>query len=82
MAGGTAEQRAAPEWILRKLAEHGLPYQIAGGLAAVAHDATRPLNDIDLYAPLGTGAEGFLADIADHVVWGPEAVADGPWDIT
>ena len=42
----------------------------------------RPLHDIDLYAPLGAGeAAAFLDDVATHVVWGPEAVVDGPWDI-
>ncbi|WMS44788.1 hypothetical protein RDV64_10560 [Acuticoccus sp. MNP-M23] len=81
-ADDTSRQSAALAWIDHKLRAHDLPYQIVGGLAAIAHGASRPLHDIDLYAPLRTeAAAGFLADIAQHVVWGPEAVVDGPWDI-
>ncbi len=75
-------QRSALAWIVGKIEAHGLPYQIVGGLAAIAHGGTRPLHDIDLYVPLDHRASAFLQEIRPHITWGPEAVVDGPWDIT
>lgn len=82
MASTEERQRSALEWITGKIEKHGLPYQIVGGLAVLAHGGTRPLNDIDLYVPLGSGAEDFLQDIKTSTVWGPSAVVEGPWDLT
>lgn len=76
-----AEQvRDALEWITRVLDRHAVPYQVVGGLAAIAHGATRPLNDIDLYAPL-TGNDGLLEEVRHHVVWGPASYRDEAWDL-
>jgi hypothetical protein len=76
-------QRSALEWIVEKAGEHELPYQVVGGLAAIAHGGSRPLHDIDLYMPIGDPHwPDFLAAIDTYVVWGPEAVVEGPWDLT
>ena len=33
---------------MRTLIAHGIPFQVTGGLAAIAHGARRPLYDVDL----------------------------------
>jgi len=42
-------------WILSILAEVNISYQIAGGLAARAYGANRPIADIDIYIPYSAG---------------------------
>jgi hypothetical protein len=82
MSDVIACQAAALRWISGQIERHRLPYQIVGGLAAIAHGSRRPLHDIDIYMPLGDAAEAFIEDVAGHVNWGPRAVIEGPWDIT
>jgi len=77
------KQRSALEWILEKIGEHDLPYQIVGGLAVKAHGGSRPLHDIDLYMPMRDPRwPDFLAAIGTYLVWGPDAVVEGAWDLT
>ncbi|MFK8036389.1 MAG: hypothetical protein AB8B94_19830 [Hyphomicrobiales bacterium] len=77
------KQRSALEWIVREAKRHHLPYQIVGGLAALAHGGTRPLHDIDLYMPFGDPHwTDFLVAIKEYVVWGPGSVVEGAWDLT
>lgn len=40
-------------WITAELDDLGVPFQVAGGLAACAHGAFRPPHDLDLYVPEG-----------------------------
>jgi len=61
--------------------EHGVPYQVVGGLAARAYGAHRPLADIDLYVPLDRAA-GLLQEIRPFVSWGPKHYVDEAWDIS
>ena len=76
-------QRSALEWIVEMAGDHDLPYQIVGGLAAMAHGGRRPLHDIDLYMPMGDPHwPEFLAAIETYVVWGPAAVVESHWDLT
>jgi hypothetical protein len=58
---------SALAWIVGLLKWHNLPYQIVGGLAAKAYGATRPLVDIDIYAPL-ENAQAMLAELRPYVV--------------
>lgn len=77
------EQRTkqALRWITSLLRSSGVPFQAAGGLAARAYGATRPIIDLDFYIP-----KARLADVAEraagHVEWGPAHVREAGWDIT
>lgn len=66
-------------WIRETLSELGIPYQIAGGLAAIAHGGTRELHDIDLYVPEGA-LEEILPRVAEHHSHGPRRHLDEHWD--
>lgn len=44
----TPEQAAVLRRLDHLLTQHGIPYQVTGGLAAIAHGAQRPLFDVDL----------------------------------
>lgn len=41
------------------------------------------MHDIDLYMPFGDPRwTGFLTDIEAYVVWGPDSVIEGAWDLS
>ena len=44
----TETQREVLRFLVQVLNGEGIEYQVSGGLAAIAHGATRPLYDIDL----------------------------------
>lgn len=44
---------SALAWIAGRLRELEVPFQVVGGLAALAHGASRDLADIDVYVPEG-----------------------------
>ncbi|MGK5741543.1 hypothetical protein [Micromonospora sp. URMC 103] len=67
-------------WIVSVLRRHRVPFQIVGGLAAYAYGGRRPIVDLDFYAPLAD-ADSFLAEIAEHTVWGPEDYQDDSWKL-
>lgn len=71
----------ALHWLLDLLEEHKTTYQIVGGLAAIAHGATRELADIDLYIPYNS-SQNFLHAIRPYTYWGPQHQKDDVWDIT
>lgn len=71
--------RGALEWVISQLEEAGVPFQVAGGLAALAHGASRPLNDIDIYVPEGA-LERLRSELADHHSHGPHRYRDQQWD--
>lgn len=71
----------ALKWIIKKLEEHSIAYQVVGGLAAIAHGSKRELADIDLYISYQS-SKNFLDDIKPHIYWGPEHQKDEHWDIT
>lgn len=69
---------AALRWVRGALDRAGVPFQVVGGLAARAHGGTRPVVDVDLYAPLGTEA---VDAMRDRLVWGPQRLRDDCWDL-
>jgi len=71
---------SALDWIVSLLDEFAVPYQVVGGLAALAHGATRPLHDIDLYAPLA-GQGALLETLGRQTLWGPAPFTDEAWDL-
>jgi hypothetical protein len=75
---GDRDITGALTWVVSALGRHHVPFQVVGGLAAHAHGGRRPIVDLDFYAPLA-GADSFLAEIAEHVVWGPEDYQDESW---
>jgi len=68
-------------WIVGVLERHGVPYQVAGGLAARAYGAARPIVDVDLYAPFDR-AGAALEEIRPRIIWGPEHHAGDEWELT
>ena len=81
MESNNAEDiHAALSWIVEILSRHQVPYQIVGGLAAQAYGATRPLVDIDLYAPLEK-ADGVLEEIRPYVTRELMPHLSASWDL-
>lgn len=67
-------------WLVGVLERGQVPYQIVGGLAAQAYGATRPLVDIDLYAPLDR-LEPVLGDLRPYLKREPLPHRSDAWDL-
>lgn len=72
----------ALRWVVDMLQRHDVVFQAAGGLAARAYGATRPLIDLDFYLPLRDVWPFLLPEVAGYVTWGPERHSGAHWDIT
>lgn len=67
-------------WIINVLKNLNVPFQITGGLAAIAYGAVRPLVDIDIDIP----EEKFdlvKVEVGDFIVYGPNQFKDESWDL-
>lgn len=71
---------AALGWIVAILRERNIPFQITGGLAAIAYGATRPLVDIDLDIPESRFGD-ILPLVSAYLVRGPLQFRDESWDL-
>ena len=69
-------------WARDVLLELEMQYQVVGGLAAIAHGATRPLVDIDLYVPDEVSLARFAEAVRVHVIRPPAFHRDDHWDLT
>lgn len=78
-AGRDARIARALRWIASVLDDLGVRWVVAGGLAARAHGATRPLHDIDLYVEEGA-LERILPRVRAHHAHGPRRHRDERWD--
>jgi len=72
--------KAALIWITEILKTHQVPFQITGGLAAMAYGATRPLADIDIDIP-DAKFDVILTPVQPYVVYGPARFKSDQWDL-
>lgn len=72
--------KAALSWITDILKQHQVPFQISGGLAAIAYGATRPLEDIDIDIP-DNKFDLILENVKPHIIFGPERFKSDKWDL-
>lgn len=77
--GREARIAEALAWIVSRLRELDVPFQVVGGLAATAHGAPRELNDIDIYVPEGA-LERLRPELERHLAGGPRRHRDEHWD--
>ena len=62
------------------LVKLNIPFQIAGGLAAITYGANRPLKDIDIDIP--EECFSFIQDeVKDFIMYGPAQFKDDTWDL-
>ena len=72
--------KAAFIWIIGLLQKLDIPFQITGGLAAIAYEATRPLEDIDIDIPEDK-FDLIKAEVEDFIIYGPDQCKDESWDL-
>lgn len=70
----------ALKWIVAILNRNNVPYQISGGLAAKLYGSKRPLNDIDIDIS-ESKFKDILEEVRPYIIFGPEHLNDGKWDI-
>ncbi len=76
----TQDQTEALRWLVSLVNRHQIPYQIVGGLAAMAYGATRPLVDIDLYIPFER-AQAALEEMRPFIVREPLPHRSESWNL-
>ena len=67
-------------WITYILKNHHIPFQITGGLAAIAYGANRPLEDIDIDIP-DNQFDIIMSDVKSYIIFGPQRFKSGKWDL-
>lgn len=72
-------KKQALEWLVNILNKHEVPFQVVGGLAAIAYGSKRKLVDIDMYVP-GDLFDKIMPEIKLYIVFGPEAAKDELWE--
>jgi len=74
------DTQTALRWITDILKKHHVPFQIAGGLAAIAYGSTRELEDIDIDIP----EEKFSIikdEVESFITFGPAQFKSDSWDL-
>lgn len=72
--------KAAFYWIIDVLKRLKIPFQISGGLAALAYGANRPLADIDIDIP----EESFdiiKTEVKPYIIYGPDLHKSDVWEL-
>src|SRR5688572_2596281 len=67
-------------WIIDILKKYQIPFQITGGLAAMAYGATRPLEDIDIDIP-DDQFDRIISDVQPYITYGPSRFKNDKWDL-
>lgn len=67
-------------WITGILKQHQIPFQISGGLAAIAYGASRPLADIDIDIP-DSKFDLLIDEVKPYITYGPERFKSDKWDL-
>lgn len=67
-------------WITDILKKHKIPFQITGGLAAIAYGATRSLADIDIDTP-DDQFNHIVNDVKPYIIFGPARFKSDKWDL-
>lgn len=74
------DAKAALIWITDILNKLHIPFQIAGGLAAIAYGSTRELNDIDIEIPEDQ-FDAVSHAVKEFIIYGPERYKSEMWDL-
>jgi hypothetical protein len=72
--------KAALIWITDILKKNQVPFQITGGLAAIAYGASRPLADIDIDIPDDKFSH-IINDVKPYITFGPARFKSEKWDL-
>jgi len=67
-------------WITTILKKLDIPFQIAGGLGAIAHGSTRDLHDIDFDIPEDK-FEILKNEVQTFIIFGPAQYQDEHWNL-
>lgn len=67
-------------WITDILKKHQIPFQITGGLAAIAYGANRSLADIDIDIP-DNQFDLIKNDVGPYITYGPARFKSDMWDL-
>lgn len=74
------DTKAALIWITDILKKHQIPFQITGGLAAIAYGVSRPLEDIDIDIP-DDKFNLVENEVKNYIVYGPTRFKSEKWDL-
>lgn len=72
--------KTALKWIVAILRKHDIPFQVTGGLAAIAYGASRELADIDIDIP-EEAFEIIQPAVAAHITFGPAQFKSEQWNL-
>jgi hypothetical protein len=72
--------KEALRWIVDVLQKHKVDYRISGGVAAVAHGVSRPINDIDIIIP-DKSFDIILSDVKNYITEQPHRHKDDRFDL-
>ncbi len=74
------DTEAALKWIVEILNKHKIPFQIAGGFAAIIYGSLRELADIDIDVPKYC-YDKILHEVKDYIVFPPQKYKDENWNL-
>lgn len=76
----TSNIKEALIWITNIIQKHNIPFQIVGGLAAIAYGSKRPLADIDIEIPEDSFVK-IQDEVSSYITFGPTQYKSEGWDL-